>query len=36
MLSVSPPILVAIGIVATALAQILLKQSSHHEVLATP
>lgn len=34
--SVSPPTLVAIGIVATALAQILLKQSSHHEVLTSP
>lgn len=32
----SPPLLVAIGIVATALAQILLKQSSHHEVLTSP
>jgi multidrug transporter EmrE-like cation transporter len=36
MLSISPPILVAIGIVATALAQILLKQSSHHAVLTSP
>ncbi len=33
MITVSPPWLVAIGIVATAFAQILLKQSSHHEVL---
>lgn len=32
----TPPILVAIGIIATALAQILLKQSSHHAVLTSP
>lgn len=35
MITISPPWLVAIGIVATALAQILLKQSSHHGVLST-
>jgi multidrug transporter EmrE-like cation transporter len=34
--TISPPVLVALGILATALAQILLKQSSHHEVLTTP
>lgn len=33
MLTMSPPWFVAIGIVATALAQILLKQSSYHDVL---
>jgi multidrug transporter EmrE-like cation transporter len=33
MITISPPWLVVIGIVATAFAQILLKQSSHHEVL---
>lgn len=32
----SPPVLVAIGILATAFAQILLKQSSHHDVLTSP
>lgn len=36
MSSIHPAVLVAIGIIATALAQILLKQSSHHEVLTTP
>ncbi|MBI3154323.1 MAG: hypothetical protein HYZ20_02845 [Burkholderiales bacterium] len=33
---ISPPILVAIGILATAFAQILLKQSAQHAVLTTP
>ncbi|NWG74979.1 MAG: hypothetical protein HXY24_10295 [Rubrivivax sp.] len=33
MLTSSPFLLVAVGIVATALAQILLKQSSYHETL---
>lgn len=35
MITISPPWLVAIGIFATALAQILLKQSTHHGVLSS-
>lgn len=34
--TISPPVLVAIGILATAFAQILLKQSTHHGVLTAP
>lgn len=33
MMTITPPWLVAVGIIATAFAQILLKQSSHHAVL---
>lgn len=36
MMSISPPWMVAAGIVATALAQILLKQSSLHGVMSGP
>jgi multidrug transporter EmrE-like cation transporter len=36
MFTLSPPWFVAIGIAATAFAQILLKESSHHGVMGTP
>ena len=36
MVSVTPPVLVAIGIVATAVAQVLLKQAAPHEIRSTP